>query len=54
MNWNIMCGSRSSILHYGPLKETNNLCTLTPNVQKSECVVNKRITPLPFIVVFWR
>ena len=40
--WFVMCGGRSSILHYGPLIETNNLFAPTPNgqnVRLSECVV---------------
>jgi len=28
---NIMCGRRCSILHYGPLIETNNMYAPTPN-----------------------
>jgi len=36
-----MCGGRSSILHYGPLIETNNLYVPTPNGQKSECVAKQ-------------
>jgi len=31
--WFVMCDGRFSILHYGPLRETNNLYTLTPNLQ---------------------
>ena len=29
--WFAMCGRRSSILHYGPLTETNNMCVPKPN-----------------------
>jgi len=36
-----MCGGRSSILHYGPLKETNHLYAPTPNGQKPECVAKQ-------------
>jgi len=36
--WFAMCGGRSSILHYGPLIETNYLYAPTPNGQKPECV----------------
>ena len=30
-SWFVMCGGRSSILHYGPLIETNNLYAPTIN-----------------------
>ena len=36
-----MCGGRSSILHYGPLIETNYLYAPTPNGQKPECVAKQ-------------
>jgi len=41
-----MCGGRSSILHYGPLIETNNLYAPTPTGQKSECVAKQKQYPL--------
>ena len=37
-----MCGGRSSILHYGPLIETNYLYAPTPNGQKPECVAKQK------------
>jgi len=40
-----MCGGRSSILHYGPLIETNNLYVPTPNGQKPECVAKQTQYP---------
>jgi len=42
-----MCGGRSSILHYGPLIETNYLYAPTPNGQKPECVAKQTQYPLP-------
>ena len=41
-----MCGGRSSILHYGPLIETNNLYILMPNGQSPSALLNKSNTPL--------
>ena len=38
-----MCGGRSSILHYGPLIETNYRYAPTPNGQ-SECVAKGMFT----------
>ena len=43
-----MCGGRSSILHYGPLIETNYLYAPTPNGQKPECVAKQTQYPIPF------
>jgi len=43
--WFVMCGGRSSILHYGPLKETNNLYAPTPNGQNPSASLNKSNTP---------
>jgi len=40
-----MCGGRSSILHYGPLIETNYLYAPTPNGQKPECVAKQTQYP---------
>jgi len=40
-----MCGGRSSILHYGPLIETNNLYAPTPNGQSLIALLNKSNTP---------
>ena len=40
-----MCGGRSSILHYGPLIETNYLYAPTPNGQKPECVDKQKQYP---------
>ena len=38
-----MCGGRSSILHYGPLIETNNLFAPTPMGKPSdECVAKQK------------
>ena len=46
--WFVMCGGRSSILHYGPLIETNFLYAPTPNGQfKPECVAKQKWYPLP-------
>jgi len=42
-----MCGRRSSILHYGPLIETNSLYVPTPNGQKPECVAKQTQYPPP-------
>ena len=42
-----MCGGRSSILHYGPLIETNYLYAPTPNGQKPECVAKQKQYPPP-------
>ena len=42
-----MCGGRSSILHYGPLIETNNLYAPTPNGQSPSASLNKSNTPPP-------
>ena len=42
-----MCGGRSSILHYGPLIETNYLYAPTPNGQKPECVAKQTQYPPP-------
>ena len=42
-----MCGGRSSILHYGPLIETNYLYAPTPNGQKPECVAKQKQYPHP-------
>jgi len=40
-----MCGGRSSILHYGPLIETNYLYAPTPNGQSPSASLNKINTP---------
>jgi len=40
-----MCGGHSSILHYGPLIETNYLYAPTPNGQKPECVAKQKQYP---------
>jgi len=40
-----MCGGRSSILHYGPLMETNYLYAPTPNGQSPSASINKNNTP---------
>jgi len=40
-----MCGGRSSILHYGPLIETNYLYAPTPNGQRTECVAEQKQPP---------
>jgi len=40
-----MCGGRSSILHYGPLIETNYLYAPTPNGQSQSASHNKSNTP---------
>jgi len=41
-----MCGERSSILHYGPLIETNYLYAPTPSGQSPSATLNKsNITP---------
>ena len=40
-----MCGGRSSILHYGPLIETNNLYVPMLNGQKPECVAKQTQYP---------
>ena len=45
--WFVMCGGCSSILHYGPLIETNNLYVPTPNGQKPECVA--KLTQYPHL-----
>jgi len=42
-----MCGGRSSILHYGPLIETNHLYAPTQNGQKPECVAKQTQYPPP-------
>jgi len=42
-----MCGGRSSILHYGPLIETNYLYAPTPNGQSPSASLNKSNTPPP-------
>jgi len=42
-----MCGGRSSILHYGPRIETNNLYAPTPNGQSPSASLNKSNTPPP-------
>ena len=42
-----MCGGRSSILHYGPLIETNYLYAPTPNGQRPECVAKQKQYPPP-------
>jgi len=47
-NWFVMCGGRSSILHYGPLIETNNLYAPTPNGQSPSASLNKSNTPPAF------
>ena len=39
--WFVMCGGRSSILHYGPLIETNYLYAPTPNGQSPSASLNK-------------
>ena len=39
-----MCGGRSSILHYGPLIETNYLYAPTPNGQSPSVSLNKSNT----------
>jgi len=41
-----MCGGRSSILHYGPLIETNYLYAPTPNGQSPSASLNKSNTPI--------
>jgi len=40
-----MCGVRSSILHYVPLIETNNLYAPTPNGHSPSASLNKNNTP---------
>ena len=40
-----MCGGRSSILHYGPLIETNYLYAPTPNGQRPSASLNKSNNP---------
>ena len=45
-----MCGGRSSILHYGPLIETNYLYAPTPNGQKPECVAKQKQYPLATVL----
>jgi len=40
-----MCGGRSSILHYGPLIETNYLYAPTQNGQKPECIAKQKQYP---------
>ena len=40
-----MCGGRSSILHYGPLIETNYLYVPTPNGQSPSASLNKSNNP---------
>ena len=45
-----MCGGRSSILHYGPLIETNYLYAPTPNGQSPSASLNKSNTPPPLRV----
>ena len=42
-----MCGGRSSILHYGPLIETNYLYAPTPNGQRPEYVAKQKQYPPP-------
>jgi len=42
-----MCGGRSSILHYGPLIETNYLYAPPPNGQRPECVAKQKQYPTP-------
>jgi len=37
-----MCGGRSSILHYGPLIETNYLYTPPPNGKRPSVSLNKK------------
>jgi len=49
--WFVMCGGRSSILHYGPLIETNYLYAPTPNGQSPSASLNKSNTPTPGRVV---
>jgi len=50
-----MCGGHSSILHYGPLKETNYLYASTPNGQSPSAWLNKsnNRTPLPNMCQLW-
>jgi len=43
--WFVMCCGRSSILHYGPLIETNYLYAPTPNGQRPECVAKQKQYP---------
>jgi len=49
--WFVMCGGRSSILHYGPLIETNNLIAPNPWNPNWQSVRERRSTkampPLP-------
>jgi len=42
-----MYGGRSSILHYGPLIDTNYLYAPTPNGQMPECVAKQKQYPPP-------
>ena len=46
--WFVMCSGRSSILHYGPLIETNFLYGPTPNGQSPSASLNKSNTPQLF------
>ena len=48
-----MCGGRSSILHYGPLIETNYLYAPTPNGQKPECVAKQKQYPQVRVGLVW-
>jgi len=41
-----MCGGRSSILHYGPLMDTNYLYAPTPNGQSPSASLNKGNKPM--------
>ena len=47
-----MCGGRSSILHYGPLIETNYLYAPMPNGQKPESVAKQKQYPPPLHVFY--
>jgi len=48
-----MCGGRSSILHYGPLIETNYLYAPTPNGQSPSASLNKSNTPLVELSIYF-
>jgi len=48
-----MCGGRSSILHYGPIIETNYLYAPTPNGQKPECVAKQKQYPPTVSEALW-
>jgi len=49
----VMCGGHSSILHYGPLIETNYLYAPTPSGQSPSATLNKSNIPhLIYLNVF--